>query len=58
MGFGFGIEDEDYMDEIANQVRNLKKIVLYYHADKDIENFKEMLLQKIEAQIYVEYIKW
>lgn len=58
MGFGFGDEDDDYMDEIANQVRNLKRIKVYYHEDKDIENFKEKLLEKIKVQTYTEYIKW
>ena len=29
------------MDEIDNQVRKLKRINVYYHKEKDIENFKE-----------------
>lgn len=45
------------MDEIDNQVRKLKRINVYYHKEKDIENFKENLLEKIGAQIYTEYIK-
>ena len=58
MGFGFGDEDDDYMDEIAVQVGNLKRIKVYYHKEKDIENFKEKLLGKIKVQTYTEYIEW
>jgi len=58
MGFGFGTEDERYLDEICKYSKRLKKVTLFYYEKESILLFENQFLSKQRQKIEKKYIKW
>lgn len=58
MGFGFGEEDANYVREVLYKSDSLKTVVLYYHGEKEIHRFCDMLKKYLSEKIAVNYVKW
>lgn len=58
MGYGFGNEDMNYMQELLIQGKALKKVIFYYHEQKDYERFVKLFKAQLDDKVEVESIEW
>ena len=58
MGYGFGREDMNYMQELLSQANLLQKVIFYYHEPKDYEKFEKIFKVKLKDKVEVENVEW